>query len=183
MRLSNCAVLIGQGRSQSIGRKMKPSFPCSGQLKWHKQEWHSVVGFSVKFFLIYRVMKSPHQQMTVMLLLFIVYGPLIDHGEYIISADKFLLRVHIKWIFFFSVSTEKKHMWLSKASRVLASSCSLGPFNKTYQCNGSMWWSMECQEDEVPCKQDYGREDRWHNPEAWQMKMYFYLWNTFFLTD
>lgn len=65
--------------------------------------------FSSRFFPVYNVQyttyrRSPCQQMAAKLLLFIKFGSSIGHGESI-TADKFLLGVHIKCIFLLRVHT------------------------------------------------------------------------------
>lgn len=89
-----CVVLIGQGKSQCIGRKMKPGLPCSGQLGWvNKQGIMMEAEFSLRFFLEFA--RSPCEQMAPRLLFFIKFGPSVDHGESI-SANKFFLGILTK---------------------------------------------------------------------------------------
>lgn len=55
MKYPNCAVLIGLDRSQSIGRKRTPGFPCSCPLSTNRQG-HCVGSqeFNMRFLLLYR---------------------------------------------------------------------------------------------------------------------------------
>lgn len=66
-------------------------------------------------------MRSPCQQMATRHL-FIKFGPLVDHGESI-SADKFLLSVHSKWIFLLGVHTNNPEDRINRHKRQTATLC------------------------------------------------------------
>lgn len=79
----NCAVLIGEGRSQFIGQKTKPGLPFSGWLRWLTQAGHvwetksSHWGFPQYA----QYVRSPCKQTATRFILFIKCGPCLTMGS------------------------------------------------------------------------------------------------------
>ena len=77
--------------------KGKTGLPSSGRLRVNKQGLVRIAEFSHRLFPVYRVHEACLSANVPRFVLFKIWA-LINHGEPI-SADKFLLRTHIKWIF------------------------------------------------------------------------------------
>lgn len=94
MRYPNGAAVIGDGWSQSVGRKTNSGFPAVvGSDSVNKYRKPRVQSQVLPVYTEY--VRSPCQQMAARVLLFVKFGPLVDHGKSI-SEDQFLVRVHIR---------------------------------------------------------------------------------------
>lgn len=97
MTYVNWAVLIGQGRSQSMGIKTKPGFPWRVDTErtwlqgavWEPRVWSEVVTDGCE---------RPSSAKGCSALTICKFRPSADQEE-CLSMDEILLGVHVKWIF------------------------------------------------------------------------------------
>ena len=92
------------------GRKAKPGFPLSGELRQCIHEGHSLGSreFSLGFFPIQSTWEAPVSKWLVDHF-YIKCGPSVDHEEFI-STGKFLLGIQIQWIFLLRVHNTKQYL-------------------------------------------------------------------------